>query len=61
MFGNRAIWSKGWKAVTLHGNRLPWDINVVLPFDQDKWQLYHVAEDFSESDDVAEQYPEKLA
>ena len=61
MFGNRAIWSEGWKAVSLHANRMPWDINVVLPFDQDKWELYHVAEDFSESTDLSEKYPEKLA
>jgi hypothetical protein len=61
MFGNRAIWVDGWKAVTLHANRMPWDVNVVLPFDQDKWELYHVAEDFSESTDLAEQHPEKLA
>lgn len=60
MFGNRAIWADGWKAVTLHANRMPWDVNVVLPFDQDEWQLYHVAEDFSEADDVAAKYPEKL-
>jgi arylsulfatase len=60
MFGNRAIWANGWKAVTLHANRMPWDINVVQPFDQDPWQLYHVAEDFSESEDVADKYPEKL-
>jgi arylsulfatase len=60
MFGNRAIWADGWKAVTLHGNRMPWDVNVVLPFDQDRWQLYHVAEDFSEADDVASEHPEKL-
>ena len=61
MFGNRAIWQDGWKAVTLHANRMPWDVNVVLPFDQDRWELYHVAEDFSESNDLAEQHPEKLA
>jgi len=60
MFGNRAIWVDGWKAVSLHGNRMPWDVNVVLPFDQDKWELYHVAEDFSESTDLAAKYPEKL-
>jgi arylsulfatase len=60
MFGNRAIWVDGWKAVTLHANRMPWDVNVVLPFDQDKWELYHVAEDFSESTDLSKQYPEKL-
>ncbi|MBW2269427.1 MAG: arylsulfatase, partial [Deltaproteobacteria bacterium] len=60
MFGNRAIWRDGWKAVTLHANRMPWDVNVVLPFDQDKWELYHVAEDFSESTDLAAEHPEKL-
>ena len=60
MFGNRAIWVDGWKAVTLHANRMPWDVNVVLPFDQDKWELYNVAEDFSESTDLAEENPEKL-
>jgi len=60
MFGNRAIWSDGWKAVTLHGKRMPWDVNVVLPFEQDEWELYNVAEDFSESTNLADQYPEKL-
>jgi len=60
MFGNRAIWVDGWKAVTLHGNRMPWDVNVVLPFENDEWELYHVAEDFSESTNLAEANPEKL-
>ncbi len=60
MFGNRAIWVDGWKAVTLHANRMPWEVNVVLPFDNDKWELYKVSEDFSESTDLSAQYPEKL-
>jgi arylsulfatase len=60
MFGNRAIWVDGWKAVTLHAKRMPWDVNVVLPFDKDEWELYHVATDFSESKNVAEENPEKL-
>jgi len=60
MFGNRAIWEDGWKAVTLHAKRMPWNVNVVLPFDNDVWELYHVAEDFSESTDLAKKYPEKL-
>lgn len=59
-FGNRAIWVDGWKAVTLHANRMPWELNVVAPFENDKWELYHVAEDFSESTDLSEKYPEKL-
>ena len=60
MFGNRAIWVDGWKAVTLHANRMPWDVNLVAPFEDDVWELYHVAEDFSESKDLAEEFPEKL-
>jgi arylsulfatase len=60
MFGNRAIWEDGWKAVTLHAKRMPWDVNVVLPFEQDEWELYHVAEDFSESTNLAAEKPEKL-
>jgi len=60
MFGNRAIWVDGWKAVTLHANRMPWDVNVVLPFENDEWELYNVAEDFSESTNLAEENPEKL-
>jgi len=61
MFGNRAIWVEGWKAVTLHANRMPWELNQVLPFEDDVWELYNVEEDFSESVDLAKQYPEKLA
>ncbi len=60
MFGNRAIWVDGWKAVTLHAKRMPWVLNVTLPFEQDEWELYHVAEDFSESTNLAKQHPEKL-
>jgi len=60
MFGNRAIWVDGWKAVTLHAKRMPWIVNVVQPFEQDEWELYHVAEDFSESTNLADRHPEKL-
>jgi len=60
MFGNRAIWVDGWKAVTLHAKRMPWELNVTLPFDQDVWELYHVAEDFSESTDLAKAHTKKL-
>jgi hypothetical protein len=30
------------------------------PFDEDVWELYHVEEDFSESRDLAGEYPDKL-
>jgi arylsulfatase len=60
MFGNRAIWVDGWKAVTLHGKRMPWVVGGTWPFEEDEWELYHVAEDFSESTNLAKKYPEKL-
>ena len=52
MLGNRGIWADGWKAVADH----------VLSdkFEEDKWELYHTDEDFSEAHDLAGKYPEKL-
>jgi arylsulfatase len=60
MFGNRGIWVDGWKAVSLHANRMPWDVNVVKPFEEDVWELYHTDEDFSESTNLADKHPDKL-
>ena len=39
-----AIFSNGWKAVTLHGERMPWQIAATFPFVDDVWELYHVDE-----------------
>ena len=55
MLGTRGIWQDGWKAAALHA-----PISNQGNFDQDRWELYHVAEDRSESTNVAEQYPDKL-
>jgi arylsulfatase A-like enzyme len=58
MFGNRAIYHDGWVAAARHS--VPW-LNVPLPpLKDDKWELYHVAEDFSEANDLAAQNPSKL-
>ena len=59
-FGNRAMYLDGWKAVTIHANRMPWEGAKTGPFDEDVWELYNVAEDFSESNDLAAKHPEKL-
>ena len=56
----RAIYKDGWKAVTIHGNRMPWILASTSDFKDDVWELYHIDEDFSESHNVADQYPEKL-
>jgi arylsulfatase len=60
LFGNRAIYQDGWKAVTIHGNRMPWVLGSVSPFEDDVWELYNLNEDFSEAVNVADQNPEKL-
>ncbi|MBP2649031.1 MAG: Sulfatase [Gemmatimonadetes bacterium] len=61
MLGNRGIYSNGWVATARHG-RLPWENPPSGPpnFDKDKWELYHVDEDFSEANDIAAQNPDKL-
>ncbi|MEX2557555.1 MAG: arylsulfatase [Actinomycetota bacterium] len=63
MLGSRAIYHEGWKAVTFHpAPFIAYDgTDVSKPFDDDAWELYHVAEDFSEIHDVAAEHPEKLA
>ena len=63
MLGSRALYHDGWKAVVFH---TPPFINydgtdTRHPFDDDKWELYHVAEDFAEVHDLAAERPEKLA
>jgi arylsulfatase len=58
MFGNRAIYQEGWVAATKH--RTPWADAPDGPFDEDKWELYHVAEDFSQANDLAASNPRKL-
>lgn len=56
MTGTRGIWKDGWKATAVHG-ALPVNLGN---FDKDKWQLYHIDEDRSESTDLAAKYPEKV-
>ncbi len=58
MFGNRAIYDEGWVAATKH--RTPWGGAPDGPLDEDKWELYHVAEDFSQANDLAASNPTKL-
>ncbi len=53
MLGHRAIYHDGWKAVTLHFPR--------APYAEERWNLYHVAEDFAEIHDLADSMPEKVA
>ncbi|MEE8308171.1 MAG: arylsulfatase, partial [Gammaproteobacteria bacterium] len=58
MFGNRAIYHDGWVAAAKH--RTPWGGAPDGPLDQDNWELYHVAEDFSQANDLAASNAAKL-
>ena len=63
LLGCRAIYHEGWKAVAYHpmkGQLYIEGIDPDAPFSADRWELYHVAEDFSESNDLAAEHPEKL-
>jgi arylsulfatase len=62
MFGSRALYHDGWKAVVFHpAPAIAYDgTDVSKPFDADAWELYHVAEDFSEVRDLAAAEPAKL-
>jgi len=63
MLGSRAIYHDGWKAVTFHALGPLYDdgLRSNAPFEEDVWELYHVAEDVSEVKDLAKEYPEKVA
>jgi arylsulfatase A-like enzyme len=58
MFGNRALYRDGWLAAARHG-RLPWTTGS-YDFANDTWELYDLAHDFSEADDLAAKHPDKL-
>jgi hypothetical protein len=53
MFGHRGLWHAGWKAVAFHPPG--------TPYDSDQWELFHLEDDFSETNDLAAVEPEKLS
>ncbi len=58
IIGNRAIYHDGWFAGTIH--KAPWEPAPRRPLNEDVWELYNVAEDFSQAHNLAEKNPEKL-
>jgi arylsulfatase A-like enzyme len=74
MFGHRSIYHDGWRAVCpwpgvnfteaakkgrAFGSPLP--APVLNDIEAHDWELYHVAEDYSESHNLADKHPDKLA
>jgi arylsulfatase A-like enzyme len=63
MLGSRALYHDGWKAVVFHPPAaMAYDgSDATRSFDDDIWELYNVANDFSECHDVAADHPDVLA
>jgi len=64
ILGSRGIYHDGWFAGTF-GPRAPWSVDMsgIMNWEPDKevWELYNLEEDYSQSKDLANEYPEKLA
>jgi len=62
MLGSRSIIHDGWKATTNHISTGVLDEEDLAigsrDFGEDRWELFRLADDFSESHDVAGQHPE---
>ena len=62
MMGDHAIYHEGWIAST-KVIRPPWEVAGPVnqdPFNNVTWELYDLANDWTQSEDVAAKYPEKL-
>ncbi len=68
IFGHRALYKDGWIA-SCKLDRIPWELSpdVLAKFapgvydpEKDHWELYNIAEDFSQANDLASKNPEKL-
>ena len=68
ILGNRAMYKDGWIA-SCRLDRIPWEVDPktmarfapgVWDPDKDVWELYNTLEDFSQANDLAQKYPDKL-
>jgi arylsulfatase len=56
MLGQRSLYHQGWLASTVHPPLSGWG-----NFSHDEWELYHLAEDRSQTRNVAADHPDRLA
>jgi hypothetical protein len=61
MFANRGIYHDGWYAATTPPAP-PWALGTTKlpPVEDYKWELYNIADDFSQANDLAAKNPDKL-
>jgi arylsulfatase len=65
MLGSRSVFYQGWKATTDHVSKGVVDEERLLEgsrgFDDDRWELFELDDDFAEARDVAAEHPAVLA
>ena len=65
MLGSRSIVADGWKATTNHVSMGVMDEELLMEgsrdFDNDRWSLFNLESDFSEANDVADEFPDVVA
>ena len=61
MFANRGIYHDGWYACTTPPEP-PWALGTkpLPPVEEYKWELYNIADDYSQANDLAAKNPDKL-
>ncbi|MBN9081677.1 MAG: hypothetical protein BGP04_10955 [Rhizobiales bacterium 62-17] len=59
LIGNRAFYKDGWIAST-HPPALPFEPGKRPPPEEWRWELYRIADDYSQSRDLAAEHPERL-
>lgn len=55
MLGTRSVWYEGWHASAVHPATSGWG-----HFEKDRWELFNLKEDRSQTNDLAEKHPKKL-
>jgi arylsulfatase len=55
MLGTRGVWHDGWHASTVHPACSGWG-----GFDRDRWELFNLNEDRSQTTNLADKHPERL-
>ncbi|MFZ9033842.1 MAG: arylsulfatase [Anaerohalosphaeraceae bacterium] len=55
MFGTRGIWKDGWMLSVRH-----YPFNDKGDYENDEWELYHVAKDRAQANNLADKYPDKV-
>lgn len=59
LLANRSIYHDGWIAAARSG-LLPWAYLLKGDFEREPWELYHLDVDYSEANNLADQFPDKL-